>query len=115
MSTTASEEFLGNLHKLMAEEFTAWLVSGLPVFKTDKESGDLIEVGTRRPTAAEMSVMAAFLNNNKITATPAQSDAVAKLNELMASKRAARQKNKVMPSADIHIDLHDFQPGGLNG
>lgn len=116
----ASEEVLGGLHEALALEFASLIRDGVPVYATttDKESGDssFEQIGSRRPTAAEFSVMVAFLNNNKITATPAQSDAVAELQGVLNKRRAAREaRNKVKLGTEIHIDLHDFTPGALNG
>ena len=87
---SASENVLKELHAQLAQELLDIVRNGVPVF--DKEGK---EVGTRKATAAELSVAVAFLKNNEITADLNDSDATRELREALEARR--RKKKAVMP------------------
>ena len=96
MSTSASEAILKELHSQLAQELLDILRNGVPVF--DKEGN---ETGTRKATAAELSVAVAFLKNNEITADLNDSDATRALREALE----ARRKKKPAVVADCLSDV----------
>lgn len=87
---SASENILKELHAQLAQELLDIVRNGVPVF--DKEGN---EAGTRKATAAELSVAVAFLKNNEITADLNDSDATRELREALEARR--RKKKAVMP------------------
>lgn len=87
---SASENILKELHAQLAQELLDIVRNGVPIF--DKEGN---EVGTRKATAAELSVAVAFLKNNEITADLNDSDATRELREALEARR--RRKKAVMP------------------
>lgn len=87
---SASENILKELHAQLAQELLDIVRNGVPIF--DKEGN---EVGTRKATAAELSVAVAFLKNNEITADLNDSDATRELREALEARR--RKKKAVMP------------------
>ena len=87
---SASENILKELHAQLAKELLDIVRNGVPVF--DKEGN---ESGTRKATAAELSVAVAFLKNNEITADLNDSDATRELREALEARR--RKKKAVMP------------------
>ena len=87
---SASENILKELHAQLAQELLDIVRNGVPLF--DKEGN---EGGTRKATAAELSVAVAFLKNNEITADLNDSDATRELREALEARR--RKKKAVMP------------------
>ena len=87
---SASENILKELHAQLAQELLDIVRNGVPVF--DKEGK---EVGTRKATAAELSVAVAFLKNNEITANLDDSDATKALREALEARR--KKAKPVMP------------------
>ena len=87
---SASENILKELHAQLAQELLDIVRNGVPVL--DKEGN---ESGTRKATAAELSVAVAFLKNNEITADLNDSDATRELREALEARR--RKKKAVMP------------------
>lgn len=87
---SASESILKELHAQLAQELLDIVRNGVPVF--DKEGN---EIGTRKATAAELSVAVAFLKNNEITANLDDSDATKALREALEARR--KKAKPVMP------------------
>ena len=87
---SASENILKELHAQLAQELLDIVRNGVPVF--DKEGNEL---GTRKATAAELSVAVAFLKNNDITADLDDSDATKALREALEARR--KKAKPVMP------------------
>lgn len=87
---SASESILKELHAQLAQELLDIVRNGVPVF--DKEGN---EIGTRKATAAELSVAVAFLKNNEITANLDDSDATKALREALEARR--KRAKPVMP------------------
>ena len=97
---SASENILKELHAQLAQELLDIVRNGVPVF--DKEGN---EVGTRKATAAELSVAATFLKNNEITADLNDSDATRDLREALEARR--KRAKPVMPDFLADMDgLH---------
>ena len=86
----ASDATLKALHAVLAEQLLDMIQNGVPVF--DKEGN---ESGTRKATAAELSVAVAFLKNNEITANLDDSDATKALREALEARR--KRAKPVMP------------------
>jgi hypothetical protein len=100
--TAASEDSLGTLHRLMTEQFTKLLNGELtrPTFNKDGERGeDEVIVAT----AAELSVIRAFLKDNEITASMEEGTALDQLRQKLAG---AREGRPAMPASDF-----DMPPG----
>jgi hypothetical protein len=99
----ADEDSLGTLHRLMTEQFLRLLGGKLtrPIY--DKEGS---EVGEEviHATAAELSVIRAFLKDNEITAAMDQGTALDALRQKLAG---AREGRPAMPVADFDM------PGGM--
>jgi hypothetical protein len=99
--TAADEASLGTLHRLMAEQFRKLLAGELtrPIYDKDgKHTGDEV----LKATAAELSVIRAFLKDNEITVAP---DTGSALDELR--KRLAQGVGRGgLPAEDF-----DFPPG----
>jgi hypothetical protein len=98
--TAADEASLGTLHRLMAEQFRKLLAGELtrPIYKDGEHVGD----ETLTATAAELSVIRAFLKDNEITVAP---DTGSALDELR--KRLAQGVGRGgLPAEDF-----DFPPG----
>ena len=95
---SASEAILKELHAQLAQELLGIVRNGVPVF--DKEGN---ETGTRKATAAELSVAVAFLKNNEITADLNDSDATRALREALEARR--KKKPAVVPDflSDVGI------------
>lgn len=87
---SASENILKELHAHLAQELLDIVRNGVPIF--DKEGN---EVGTRKATAAELSVAVAFLKNNEITADLNDSDATKALREALEARR--KKAKPIMP------------------
>lgn len=87
---SASESILKELHAQLAQELLDIVRNGVPVL--DKEGN---ESGTRKATAAELSVAVAFLKNNEITANLDDSDATKALREALEARR--KRAKPVMP------------------
>lgn len=96
---SASENILKELHAQLAQELLDIVRSGVPVF--DKEGK---EIGTRKATAAELSVAVAFLKNNEITADLNDSDATRELREALEARR--KKKAPVMPDFLSDVGMH---------
>ena len=97
---SASENILKELHAQLAQELLDIVRNGVPIF--DKEGN---EVGTRKATAAELSVAVSFLKNNEITADINDSDATRELREALEARR--RKKKAVMPDfLSDEVGLH---------
>lgn len=94
---SASESLLKELHAQLAQELLAIVRNGVPVL--DKEG---TEVGTRKATAAELSVAVAFLKNNEITANLDDTDATKALREALEARR--KRAKPVMP--DFLSEVH---------
>ena len=86
----ASDATLKALHAVLAEQLLDMIQNGVPVF--DKEGN---ESGTRKATAAELSVAVTFLKNNEITANLDDSDATKALREALEARR--KKAKPVMP------------------
>lgn len=86
----ASDATLKALHAVLAAELLDMVKNGVPVF--DKEGN---EAGTRKPTAAELTVAVTFLKNNDITADLNDSDATRELREALEARR--KKAKPVMP------------------
>ena len=86
----ASEALLKELHSELAAQLLDIVRNGVPLF--DKEGE---ECGTRKATAAELSVAVAFLKNNEITANLDDTDATKALREALEARR--RKAKPVMP------------------
>ena len=86
----ASDATLKALHAVLAEQLLDMIQNGVPVF--DKEGN---ESGTRKATAAELSVAVSFLKNNEITANLDDSDATKALREALEARR--KKAKPVMP------------------
>ena len=86
----ASDTLLKELHAELARQLLDVVKNGVPVF--DKE-GD--EVGTRKATAAELTVAVTFLKNNDITADLNDSDATKELRDALEARR--KKAKPVMP------------------
>ena len=87
---SASDTLLKELHAELARQLLDVVRNGVPVF--DKE-GD--EVGTRKATAAELTVAVTFLKNNDITADLNDSDATKELRDALEARR--KKAKPVMP------------------
>lgn len=85
---SADNDTLGLIHKALAEQFLDLLTNGIPEVKFDKEGNETTT--TRKPTAAEYSVVVAFLKANSITASVEENDALAMLKAKMEEKRKQR-------------------------
>ena len=96
---TASDTLLKELHAQLAQELLDIVRNGVPVF--DKEGN---ESGTRKATAAELSVAVAFLKNNEITADLNDSDATRELREALEARR--KKKAPVMPDFLSDVGMH---------
>lgn len=96
---SASENILKELHAQLAQELLDIVRNGVPVF--DKEGK---EIGTRKATAAELSVAVAFLKNNEITADLNDSDATRELREALEARR--KKKAPVMPDFLSDVGMH---------
>ena len=96
---SASENILKELHAQLAQELLDIVRNGVPVF--DKEGN---ESGTRKATAAELSVAVAFLKNNEITADLNDSDATRELREALEARR--KKKAPVMPDFLSDAGVH---------
>lgn len=92
---SADADKLGSLHNLMAEQFRKLLAGEL------KDS----EGATIYATAAELSVIRAFLKDNNVTCAPSKTNALGKLQEQLA----ARQRKAVVPVKpfDPETDMPD--------
>ena len=86
----ASDATLKALHAVLAEQLLDMIQNGVPTF--DKEGN---ERGTRKATAAELSVAVAFLKANDITANLDDSDATKALREALEARR--KKAKPVMP------------------
>ena len=86
----ASDATLKELHAVLAEQLLDIVRNGVPLF--DKEG---TEIGTRKATAAELSVAVAFLKANDITANLDDSDATKALREALEARR--KKAKPVMP------------------
>ena len=86
----ASDATLKALHAVLAEQLLDMIQNGVPMF--DKEGN---ERGTRKATAAELSVAVAFLKANDITANLDDSDATKALREALEARR--KKAKPVMP------------------
>lgn len=95
----ASDTILKELHAQLAHELLDIVRNGVPVF--DKEGN---ERGTRKATAAELSVAVAFLKNNEITADLNDSDATRELREALEARR--KKKAPVMPDFLSDVGVH---------
>ena len=87
---SASEAILKELHAELAAQLLDIVRNGVPLF--DKEG---TEIGTRKATAAELSVAVAFLKANEITANLDDSDATKALREALEARR--KRAKPVMP------------------
>ena len=87
---SASEAVLKELHAELAAQLLDIVRNGVPLF--DKEG---TEIGTRKATAAELSVAVAFLKANEITANLDDSDATKALREALEARR--KRAKPVMP------------------
>lgn len=97
--TAASEAALGTLHRLMAEQFNRLLAGELKKDILDKE-GNKVGEEVLMATAAELSVIRAFLKDNEITVAPNQGDALDKLRQRLAD---GVQGRPAMPVADFDL------------
>ena len=87
---SASDTLLKELHAELARQLLDVVRNGVPVF--DKEGE---EVGTRKATAAELTVAVTFLKNNDITADLNDSDATKELRDALEARR--KRAKPVMP------------------
>lgn len=90
----ASEQIVGELHALLAEELAARIRGVEQVEDQLNEEGEVI--GQKRTmlkaSAAELAVARGFLKDNNITADASQSSAVAELEQALAQRKANRLK-----------------------
>lgn len=97
----ANSEILGEIHNALANEFLDLLTNGIPVDKTDA-AGNVVTMN-RKPTAAEYSVIVAFLKANSITADIEENDALTMLKKKMEEKRKNRP---TLASLGDPLDMH---------
>lgn len=90
----ASEQALGELHALLAQELADRIKGVEEVEDQLNEEGEVIGQKRRvvKATAAELAVARGLLKDNNITATPEQSSAVAALQDALAQRKANRVK-----------------------
>jgi hypothetical protein len=97
--TSAKEDALGTLHRLMTEQFTLLLGGKLtrPIY--DKE-GNKVGDETLTATAAELSVIRAFLKDNEITAAMDEGSALDQLRKKLAE---GGQSGKALTAQDFDL------------
>lgn len=89
MSKPADNGKLGTVH----DKFATWAVQRL-------EAEPDPETGTGAMTAAEASVIRAFLKDNNITAVPSEDNALGELERKLKERRAKRAARATMPDLD---------------
>jgi hypothetical protein len=97
--TSANEDALGTLHRLMTEQFLLLLGGKLtrPIFdKEGRETGK----ETLTATAAELSVIRAFLKDNEITAAMDEGSALDQLRQRLAQ---GGQGGKALTAQDFDL------------
>lgn len=97
----ATESALGALHSKVAKVMTKALdnfEAAQDAYDPSKEDAILPEVN-----ASLLSVITKFLNENKITCTPEESEEMSELAERLANKRAGRRVRKQVGNV-VHMD-----------
>lgn len=100
-TNAASENELGKLHNKVAQVMSKALTNmeaAQDSFDATKEDAVYPEVN-----ASLMSVITKFLNDNKITATPEDSESVSELAKTLQDKRANRRVRKQVGNV-VHMD-----------
>lgn len=94
VKSAASEETLGTLHNRVAKVMLNY-VDVVDKAQEDYLKNEAEDVGPMPELSAPMmAVMTKFLNDNKITCVPAESDTVNDLANELAEKRAARRNRR---------------------
>lgn len=108
----ASESVLGELHGKVAKVMTRALDQigrAQDAFDEADETGSLEETLATRPEvpAALLGVMTKFLNENKITCTPEDSESMSDMERALAEKRTRRR-----PRRSVGNVVHAFDDEG---
>ena len=108
-TNAASEQELGNLHNKVAKV----MVRALNQFEKAQDVFDATLVNAEdnpdsimeRPeiSPALLGVMTKFLNENKITCTPEQSESMSELEKTLADKRTRRRPRRQVGNV-VHMD-----------
>lgn len=97
----ASESELGLLHNKIAKV----MVRALDQFEQAQDAFDPQVEGSilPEPNASLLSVMTKFLNDNKITCAPEESESVSELADRLANKRTGRRARRQVGNV-VHMD-----------
>ncbi len=108
-TNAASEQELGKLHNKVAKV----MVRALDQFEKSQDVYDTVLINAEdnpdsliaRPeiSPALLGVMTKFLNENKITCTPEESETMSELEQTLADKRTRRRPRKQVGNV-VHMD-----------